>query len=356
MLIKFFHRGTASSDSALAYLLGQEPLRYLAGARDRRGLIRNPAPAVVKGSPELTRKLINNCRNKHRYVSGVLSFERLISKADEDLIIRKFEAVAFAGLRGHQFDCLWIRHSHLRRSELHFLVPRTELTTLKALNINPPRQRQEGMYDAFRKLVNEDFKLKDPSGLQISPPERARLETKLARLVEARATYNRSRYPVADQDRVLAPIHYEDRTGSPDRGVATPRRALSPPRPAARPALERLGSACRTLGQADQQLERLHCQRDGAPDPIPRAAVERFDRATRTIGQAGQQLERATHAAEGRLTEIVAQQERGLESRELFDRYNIPDRQPMELREHEREGMELELIRRNQHETSLSNS
>ena len=170
MLVKFFHRGIASSESALAYLLSEEPLRYLAGARDGRGVVRNPAPAVVKGSRELSRQLINNSRNKHRYVSGVLSFERPISLADQETIIRKFESVAFAGLRNHQFDCLWIRHSHLKRTELHFLVPRTELTTLKALNINPPRQRQEGLYDTFRKLINHDFQLKDPSGPQLSPP------------------------------------------------------------------------------------------------------------------------------------------------------------------------------------------
>lgn len=343
MLVKFFHRGTASSDSALSYLLSEEPLGYLAGARDRRGVIRNPAPAVVKGSPELTRKLINNCRNKHRYVSGVLSFERPISKADEKLIIRKFESVAFAGLREHQWDCLWIRHSHLGRTELHFLTARTELTSLKALNINPPRQRKEGMYDSFRKIINHDFKLKDPSGLQVSPAERVRLETKLAKLVKARATYNCSRYPVADQDKILAPLKYEDRTGSPDRGIATPRPALSPARPSTRPALERLGGASRTLGQACQQLERLRSERGGTTHPLPRATVERLDRATRTIGQAGQQLERATNATANRLTEIVAHRKRRLASRGLFTRYAIPEPQPMALREREREGPELEL-------------
>src|SRR5947199_8516347 len=120
MLVKFFHRGTATSDSALAYLLSEAPLKYLAGSRDRRGCIRNPPPEIVKGGTdvELIRKLINHCRNKHRYVSGVLSFERMISKDDEAEIIRRFERVAFAGLREHQFACLWIAHRHLGRSEL----------------------------------------------------------------------------------------------------------------------------------------------------------------------------------------------------------------------------------------------
>src|SRR5207245_2752840 len=95
MLIKFFHRGTGSSDSALGYLLSEAPLRYLAGSRDRRGCVRNPPPEIVKGGAdvELIRKLINHSRNKHRYVSGVISFERMISKDDEADIIRRFERV-----------------------------------------------------------------------------------------------------------------------------------------------------------------------------------------------------------------------------------------------------------------------
>ncbi|MDR3560795.1 MAG: hypothetical protein P4N59_05050, partial [Negativicutes bacterium] len=195
MLVKFFNnRGTANSDSALAYLLSEAPLKYLTGSRNRQGVVRSPAPAVVKGSPDLTRKLINQCRNKNKYTSGVVSCERMITKTEEKEIIRRFEAVAFAGLREHQFSCLWIRHSHLGRTELHFLVPKNELTTLKALNINPPRLRKEGLYDCWRTLTNHEFNLKDPCGGQLSPADRNRLTQKLTKLVAARATYNRSRY------------------------------------------------------------------------------------------------------------------------------------------------------------------
>ena len=349
MLVKFFHRGTADSNSALTYLLSEAPLKYLAGARDRRGVIRNPAPAVVKGHPELTRRLINQCRNKHHYVSGVVSCERTISKADEDAIIKKFEAVAFAGLREHQYDCLWIRHSHLKRTELHFLAPRTELTSLKALNINPPRTHSETIYDAFRKIVNHDFNLKDPSGLKLSATERARLESKLNKLVEARATYNRNRYPAPEPEKILSPILYEDRTGSPGRGATTARPALPATRPAARPALERLGGAGRALGQTCGQLEQLRGEGFGAPDALPGAAVDRLGRAARTIGEAGQRLDRAsreldhtTQAVAGRLTGMVALRKRSLVSSGMFTRYNIPERQPAALHENERDVPELE--------------
>ena len=298
MLIKFFHRGDATSDSAMSYLLSNAPLKYLTGARNRQGVVRNPAPAVVMGSPELTRKLINQCPNKNKYTSGVVSCERMISKADEKKIIQRFERVAFAGLRDHQYQCLWIRHSHLGRTELHFLVPKNELTTLKALNINPPRQRKEGLYDAFRKLTNHEFNLKDPSGVRLSPAERNRLAQKLAKLVAARAAYNRSRYPVVNPERIeiLVPNRGQDRTGSPGGSPATARPALSATPAAARPTVERLGRATRTLGEACQRL----------------------DSASRELG-------RTTGALQGRLVERVARRKRSVASKNLFVRYGISE-------------------------------
>jgi Relaxase/Mobilisation nuclease domain len=318
MLVKFFNnRGTAKSDSALAYLLATAPLKYLSGSRDRQGVIRNPAPAVVKGSPELTRKLINQCSNKNKYTSGVLSFERMISKADEKEIIHRFERVAFAGLRDHQFQCLWIRHSHLGRTELHFLVPKNELTSLKALNINPPRLRKEGLYDAFRKLTNHEFNLKDPCGLQLSATERNRLTQKLAKLVAGRTAYNRNRYPVVNQERidVLVPGQCQDRTGSVGGSSTTPRRALSSAQPAARPTIARLDWAGRKFGQACQQ----------------------FDTANNELG-------RATGAFQGRLAEHLARRKRAVASKGLFARYAIPHAQsPSALQDRDRGGPVLDL-------------
>jgi hypothetical protein len=300
MLVKFFHRGTATSDSALSYLLCEMPLRYLSGARDRRGVIRDPAPAVVKGHPELTRQLINQCRNKHRYVSGVLSFERLISPQEEQEIIRLFERVAFSGLRQHQFDCLWIRHSHLHRTELHFLSARCELTSLRALNIHPPRQRREGMYDTFRKLINHSFNLKEPSGQRLSEPERNRLTKKLAGMVTARAAYNRRRYPVEQPGKVglIGQNLYENRTRSSVRKLAATRQAIPRARPAIRPAVERLGSAARTFGQAGERLERASCQ-----------------------------LGSRIGTARSRLAEYVQEQRSLVAGRAFFARYGIPEPQ-----------------------------
>ena len=51
-----------------------------------------------------------------------------------------FEAFAFAGLDAEQFDITWVRHQHTAggRVELHFVTPRMELASGRALNIAPP--------------------------------------------------------------------------------------------------------------------------------------------------------------------------------------------------------------------------
>jgi hypothetical protein len=198
MLVKFFHHGLGEADSAVRYLTATRPVAYLAGARDKKGVPRDPAPVVVRGDAELTRRLINQLGDRrYRYVSGVLSFRELITPEVEQRIIDRFEAAAFAGLEGGQFDCVWIRHAHNKRSELHFLTPRCELSTGKSLNIRPPGKRSEELFDTFRKLVNRDFNLKDPdrSVARLSETEVTALRRKLERLSAARATYNRGRFP-----------------------------------------------------------------------------------------------------------------------------------------------------------------
>lgn len=272
---------------------------------------------MVKGDAELTRKLINQCRNKNKYTSAVLSFERMISKTDEKEIIRRFEKVAFAGLRDHQFQCLWIRHSHLGRSELHFLVPKNELTSLKALNIDPPRLRQEGLYDSFRKLINHEFSLKDPTGAKLSRAEHTRLTEKLAKLVAGRAAYNRRRYPVVgrEQIQIHVPARQQDRTGPADRSTATPGSGLSTPQPATRPTVEHLDRATRTFGQTCQHLD-----------------------------AASNELGRATGAIQQRLVKSLARRRRVAVSKSLFTRYAIPESQPaMTLHDVDRGELILEL-------------
>lgn len=49
-----------------------------------------------------------------------------------------FEKLAFAGMQPDQYNILWVRHSHANHHELHFVIPRVELSTGKAFNAFPP--------------------------------------------------------------------------------------------------------------------------------------------------------------------------------------------------------------------------
>src|SRR5688572_5396959 len=55
-------------------------------------------------------------------------------------------------LRRDQYAILWVKHRHAGRTELHFLVPRVELSTGKSLNIAPPGW--EALFNPFRETYN----------------------------------------------------------------------------------------------------------------------------------------------------------------------------------------------------------
>jgi hypothetical protein len=126
---------------------------------------------VLAGDPQLTSRLINSLPFVHRYSSGVLSFSpgEVVSPEMERDIMHDFERVAFAGLQPDQYAILWVRHQHANHHELHFLVPRVELSTGKSMNISPPGKASQKLFDLFRSQVNAEYGLADPDD-----PRRAR--------------------------------------------------------------------------------------------------------------------------------------------------------------------------------------
>ena len=119
-----------------------------------QAVTRDPAPEVLAGDPDRTRMLIDACPNKWRYTSGVIAFEREDAPSEDEQrqVMADFEAMAFAGLEREQYDVLWTRHTHEGTTELHFVVPRMELRTAKALNIAPPGYQTT--FDAWRDSWN----------------------------------------------------------------------------------------------------------------------------------------------------------------------------------------------------------
>ncbi|MBX8803333.1 relaxase/mobilization nuclease domain-containing protein, partial [Ochrobactrum sp. MR28] len=161
MLIKFFARGQGS---------GSGPVEYCTRA-DIEGREHCP-PVVLRGDTDLTTDLIDSIDRDWRYTSGVISFARedAPTEAQQEQVMDKFEQVAFAGLEPDQFNILWVRHQHTdsERVELHFVTPRMELTTGKALNIAPPGW--EKLYGNLVDVLNGENSWARPDD-----PERARM-------------------------------------------------------------------------------------------------------------------------------------------------------------------------------------
>jgi len=147
MLIKFFARGQGSGSGPVEYAI-----RHDLGGREA-----NP-PEIVRGDADRTTDLIDSIDREWRYTSGVVSFalEDAPSVEQQAQVMDEFEQLAFAGLDADQYDILWVRHQHTEggRVELHFVTPRMELTTGKALNIAPPGW--ESIYGPLVRALNAE--------------------------------------------------------------------------------------------------------------------------------------------------------------------------------------------------------
>lgn len=122
---------------------GSGPVEYITRKDSpNTGQLREPAPEVIRGNPELTQQLIDGLDFKYKYNSGVLSFavEDAPTEKEQQAIIDSFEEYAFAGINSDSYNTLWVRHTHTGndRVELHFVTPKVELDTGKSLNIAPP--------------------------------------------------------------------------------------------------------------------------------------------------------------------------------------------------------------------------
>lgn len=160
MLIKFTGGGQGGGGTISQYLT--DP--------NRQGRDHAP-PEVVRGDIDRTRDLIDSIDRQWSYTHGVVSFalEDAPTEGQQRQVMDQFEALAFAGLDPEQYDITWVRHQHTEggRVELHFVTPRMELTSGRALNIAPP-----GWESTFRPL--RDFLNHSHGWARPDDPERAR--------------------------------------------------------------------------------------------------------------------------------------------------------------------------------------
>ncbi len=129
MLMKVFRHGVGRGASVINYVTDTTvPKRQ------------HSPPEVLRGDPKQVKQLIDTTSRKWKYTSGVLSWapEDKVTPKQERELMDSFEKHAFAGLESDQYSILWVRHSHAGRHEMHFVIPRTELRTDRALNPCPP--------------------------------------------------------------------------------------------------------------------------------------------------------------------------------------------------------------------------
>lgn len=132
--MKVFTHGQGRGELATDYLTNESYAN-----RDTR------PPVLLRGNLELTKKLINALDTKWKYTSGVLSWhpDDKVSPEKEIELMNDFEKMAFAGLEHDQYNILWVRHTHADHHEMHFVIPRVELASGKAMNPCPPNWQKD---------------------------------------------------------------------------------------------------------------------------------------------------------------------------------------------------------------------
>ena len=141
--MKVFPHGTGDGDRPVRYLIREDvPSR------------KEHPPEVLRGDPKLTAALINSIERRWKFTSGVLAWhpDDNVNEAQERDVMDAFERVAFAGLEADQRHILWVRHRHAGHHELHFLIPRMELSSGKDFNACPPGWQKD--FSVFRDLFN----------------------------------------------------------------------------------------------------------------------------------------------------------------------------------------------------------
>ena len=192
MIMKVFPHGTGEGD---------KPTRYLVRP-DYPGRDTRP-PQVLRGDVAVTRALIDSIHRKWKYTAGALSWhpDDKVSPEKEEEVMDAFEQVAFAGLEPDQRNILWVRHVHAGHHELHFIIPRLELSSGNDFNACPPGWQKD--FDVFRDLFNHREQWARPDD-----PARIREDLpKKADLFKARLARWDKEIKESDRDRAKEVIH-----------------------------------------------------------------------------------------------------------------------------------------------------
>ena len=145
MYFKFLDHGKGDPAKAASYLI--DDVDHLNRPR--------PDVQVLRGDPQTFTALAESIQNEWKYTSGVIAWSKDDAPTNDEIdqVLEAFEKHAFAGLKPNQYHFTAVLHEEDDGSKhVHFLVPRIELDTGKALNIAPPGH--EKYYDPLRDYFN----------------------------------------------------------------------------------------------------------------------------------------------------------------------------------------------------------
>jgi Relaxase/Mobilisation nuclease domain len=164
MIVRIFSTGKSKG----------EGINYLLSNKDHTGAIRKILPRVLEGNKNTTIQIINSISRDWKYVSGVIAFRDNEKPTQEQMlkVIDKFKQTFLAGLSANQFNALFVLHRDKNNDEIHFVVPMTELSTGKRLNIHPVGQKNLDLYQTFSKVLNQELGFAQivPDDLKIALP------------------------------------------------------------------------------------------------------------------------------------------------------------------------------------------
>jgi len=134
MIVQFFNHGKGKSKSAIGYLLS---------AKDSEGKVRNPPPEIFYGDKKLTANLIDNNPNEFKYTSGVIAFRDNEKPTNAQLkqIVKAFYEAFAPGLGPDRVNMFIVKHQDKGNIELHFLIPRLDMKTMKSFKYCSTREK-----------------------------------------------------------------------------------------------------------------------------------------------------------------------------------------------------------------------
>ena len=200
MIVKTFARGIGAGRGPVDYCISTFVAVVDPITKNKTGEYKEriPPPVIMRGDGSETIKLIDSSQNTWKYTSGVIAFadSDAPSVEEQNAVIDSFEEMAFAGLEKDQYKCLWVKHEHEGNVELHFVTPRIELATGKALNIAPPGH--EKTFDVWRDSLNYSKNWASPR-----EPERKKLVKRDSDELKNDAARLRAGLPLGDPKQLL---------------------------------------------------------------------------------------------------------------------------------------------------------